>query len=210
EGTLTVSLTLQPGIALTESARIGTLAEQLLLTIPEVRQVGRRTGRAELDEHAEGVHVNELEVDLAEGGRPRAVIVAEIRERLAALPAAVNIGQPLSHRIDHLLSGVRAQIALKIFGADTDTLRSLANELQIRLAGIPGLVDLQVEKQVLIPQLQITIDYQRAQQYGVTPARITQALETLSNGANVAQVIEQNRRFALVLRLDDAERSLEG
>lgn len=210
EGTLTVSLTLQPGIALTESARIGTLAEQLLLTIPEVRQVGRRTGRAELDEHAEGVHVNELEVDLAEDGRPRAVVFAEIRQRLAALPAAENIGQPLSHRIDHLLSGVRAQIALKIFGTDTDTLRSLASDLQTRLADIPGLVDLQVEKQVRIPQLQVSVDYQRAQQYGVTPASLTQALETLSNGANVAQVLEQNRRFAVVLRLDDAERSLEG
>jgi HME family heavy-metal exporter len=210
EGTLTVSLLLQPGISLTESNRMGTLAEQLLLQVPEVTQVGRRTGRAELDEHAEGVHSNEIEVDLQPSKRPREAVLADIRSRLAVIPASINIGQPISHRLDHLLSGVRAQIALKIFGDDTDTLRSLATDLQTRLAGIPGLVDLQLEKQVRIPQLQVRVDYSKVQQYGATPASINRALETLSNGATVGQVIDNNRRADVVIRLQDSDRTAQG
>ena len=210
EGTLTISLLLNPGTSLAESNRIGTLAEQLLLQVPEVTQVGRRTGRAELDEHAEGVHSSELDVDLKKSKRSRADILQDIRDRLAPLPASVNTGQPISHRLDHLLSGVRAQIALKIFGDDLDTLRGLATDLQTRLAKIPGLVDLQLEKQVRIPQLQIRIDYDRAKQYGVTPAAINHALQTLANGATVAQVIDGNRRFDVVIRLNDTERNAQG
>ncbi|MDQ5769367.1 efflux RND transporter permease subunit [Thiothrix subterranea] len=210
EGTLTVSLLLQPGISLTESNRIGTLAENLLLQVPEVQQVGRRTGRAELDEHAEGVHSSEIDVDLAPSERGRDAVLADIRSRLAVIPAAINIGQPISHRLDHLLSGVRAQIALKVFGDDTDTLRSLATALQTRLAAIPGVVDLQLEKQVRIPQLQVRVDYNKVQQYGVTPASINQALETLANGASVAQVLDNNRRADVVIRLQDADRTAHG
>ncbi|OQX13898.1 MAG: multidrug transporter AcrB [Thiothrix lacustris] len=210
EGTLTVSLLLQPGISLTESNRIGTLAENLLLQVPEVKQVGRRTGRAELDEHAEGVHSSEIDVDLAPSERGRDAVLADIRARLAVIPASINIGQPISHRLDHLLSGVRAQIALKIFGDDTDTLRSLATDLQARLASIPGLVDLQLEKQVRIPQLQVRVDYDKVQQYGATPASINRALEALANGETVTQVLDNNRRADVVIRLQDADRTAQG
>lgn len=210
EGTLTVTAIMNPGTSLSEANRIGTLAEQLILQVPEVTQVGRRTGRAELDEHAEGVHYGEIEVDLKKSARSREAVLQDIRDRLAPLPAAINTGQPISHRLDHMLSGVRAQIVLKIFGDDVDTLRGLAAELQARLANIPGLVDLQLEKQVRIPQLQVRVDYAKAGQYGVTPAAINTALETLSNGATVAQVIEGNRRFDVAIRLADADRGALG
>ena len=210
EGTLTITAVMNPGTSLSEANRIGTLAEQLILQVPEVTQVGRRTGRAELDEHAEGVHYSEIDADLKKSDRSRAAVLQDIRDRLAPLPAAINTGQPISHRLDHMLSGVRAQIVLKIFGDDVDTLRGLAAELQTRLANIPGLVDLQLEKQVRIPQLQIRVDYARATQYGVTPAAINTALEMLSNGATAAQVIEGNRRFDVVIRLADTDRSAQG
>jgi HME family heavy-metal exporter len=210
EGTLTVTALMNPGTSLSEANRIGTLAEALILQVPEVTQVGRRTGRAELDEHAEGVHYGEIEVDLKKSARSREAVLQDIRDRLAPLPAAINTGQPISHRLDHMLSGVRAQIVLKIFGDDVDTLRGLAAELQTLLAHIPGLVDLQLEKQVRIPQLKISVDYVRARQYGVTPAAINTALETLSNGATVAQVIEGNRRFDVVIRLSDDDRGAQG
>jgi len=210
EGTLTITAVMNPGTSLSEANRIGTLAEQLILQVPEVTQVGRRTGRAELDEHAEGVHYSEIDADLKKSARSREAVLQDIRDRLAPLPASVNTGQPISHRLDHMLSGVRAQIVLKIFGDDVDTLRGLAAELQTRLASIPGLVDLQLEKQVRIPQLQIRIDYAKAKQYGVTPAAINTALEMLSNGATAAQVIEGNRRFDVVIRLADTDRSAQG
>ncbi|MFH1816847.1 MAG: efflux RND transporter permease subunit [Pseudomonadota bacterium] len=210
EGTLTITVAMNPGTSLPESNRIGTLAEQLILQVPEVTQVGRRTGRAELDEHAEGVHYSEIDADLKKSARSREAVLQDIRDRLAPLPASLNIGQPISHRLDHMLSGVRAQIVLKIFGDDVDTLRGLAGQLQTRLAHIPGLVDLQLEKQVRIPQLQVRVDYAKARQYGVTPAAINSALETLSNGATAAQVIEGNRRFDVMIRLADADRSAQG
>lgn len=210
EGTLTITAMMNPGTSLSEANRIGTLAERLILQVTEVTQVGRRTGRAELDEHAEGVHYSEIDADLKQSARSREAVLHDIRDRLAPLPASVNIGQPISHRLDHMLSGVRAQIVLKIFGDDVDTLRGLAAQLQTRLASIPGLVDLQLEKQVRIPQLQVRVDYAKARQYGVTPAAINSALETLSNGATAAQVIEGNRRFDVVIRLADADRSAQG
>ena len=210
EGTLTITLMLNPGTSLAESNRIGTLAEQRLLEVPEVRQVGRRTGRAELDEHAEGVHTSELEVDLRSSSRSREAIMADLRAQLRALPVSVSMGQPISHRLDHMLSGVRAQVALKIFGDDLDTLRTLAAGLRERLAGIPGLVDLSIEKQVLIPQQVVRIDYGRAAAFGVTPAAVLSALETLVGGSTVAQVIEGNRRFDVVLRVAESARSREG
>jgi len=176
EGTLTVSLLLNPGTSLAESNRIGVLAEQLAMQVPEVIKVGRRTGRAELDEHAEGVHSSEMDVDLKASDRNRDQITQDLRSRLALLPAVVNIGQPISHRLDHLLSGVRAQIAIKVFGEDLDTLRGLAAGLRDRLAAIPGITDLQIEKQVLIPQLKVRLDYDKAATYGVAPGHVLESL----------------------------------
>ncbi len=210
EGTLVLSLQYTPGISLAESHRLGFIAERLLAQVPEVRSVGRRTGRAELDEHAEGVHFSEVDVDLSPSARPKAEIYADIRERLSTLPVSVAIGQPISHRLDHLQSGVRAQVVLKIFGEDLETLRRLAETARERLARVPGLVDLQIEKQVMIPQLRIQVDYERAALYGLTPAGVTQALETLANGRRVSQIFDGNRRFDVVMRLSDQDRSMTG
>ena len=210
EGTLTISLLLNPGTSLAESNQVGQLAESLLLEVPEVKSVGRRTGRAELDEHAEGVHSSELDVDLHPSARGREAIMADIRQRLAPLPATVLLGQPISHRLDHLLSGVRAQIALKLYGDDLDTLRAQAALLRERLQQIPGLTDLQIEKQVLIPQIKVRLDYDRAAQYGVSPGALLRSLETLAEGDRVAQIIDGNKRFDLVVRLPDSARSSQG
>jgi CzcA family heavy metal efflux pump len=210
EGSLTINLTYNPGIALAESQRLGLIAERLIRHVPEVLSVGRRTGRAELDEHAEGVHSSEIDVDLKRSERSKDAIMADIRAHLAVLPAVLNVGQPISHRLDHLLSGVRAELALKIFGDDLDTLRTVAESLRAQLVKIAGLVDVQVEKQARIPQLRIDVDYARAALYGLTPANITQALEGLSNGRTVSQIVEGNRRFDVVMRLGDHDRSTSG
>ncbi len=203
EGTLTVNVILNPGTSLAESNHIGALAEQIIAGVPEVTQVGRRTGRAELDEHAEGVHYTEMDVDLKASGRSREAIINDIRTRLAVLPAANNVGQPLSHRLDHLLSGVRAQIALKVYGDDLDTLRGLADDLRGRLANIPGITDLQVEKQVLIPQIKIRVDYEQAARYGVAPGALLRSLQQMIEGERITQIVEGSRRFDLVARLPD-------
>ena len=206
EGTLTISLMLNPGTSLAESNRIGTLAEELIGQVPEVTQVGRRTGRAELDEHAEGVHSSEMDVDLKPSKRSREVIIADIRTRLATLPAVSSIGQPISHRLDHLLSGVRAQIALKIYGDDLDTLRGLAAQLRERLRTIPGVTDLQIEKQVLIPQVKIHLDYAEAARYGVAPGNLLRSLQQMIEGEKITQIVEGNRRFDLLVRLPEDAR----
>ncbi len=209
EGTLTVTVLLNPGVSLTESNRVGALAEQLAAQVPEVIQVGRRTGRAEQDEHAEGVHTTELEIDLRQSGRSREAIIADIRARLAALPAVSSVGQPISHRLDHLLSGVRAQIALKVYGDDLDTLRGLAGDLRARLAKIPGITDLQIEKQVLIPQIKIRVDYEQAARYGVAPGTLLRSLEQMIEGERITQIVEGNRRFDLLVRLPESGRGLQ-
>ncbi len=208
EGTLTVGLLLEPGTSLTESNRMAALAEQLVARVPEVTQIGRRTGRAELDEHAEGVHSTEMDVDLAVSERSRDEVIRDIRARLASLPVLANVGQPISHRLDHLLSGVRAQIALKVFGDDLDTLRALAEDLRGRLSAIPGVTDLQIEKQVRIPQTKIRIDYDEAARYGVAPGALLRGLEQMIAGERIAQIIEGNRRFDLVARLPASGREL--
>ncbi|GHA12692.1 efflux RND transporter permease subunit [Oceanisphaera arctica] len=210
EGTLTISLLLNPGTSLDESNRIGRLAETAILNVPEVTSVGRRTGRAELDEHAEGVHSSELDVDLKSSERSKEAIMADIRAQLAPLPAVALLGQPISHRLDHLLSGVRAQIAIKIFGDDLDTLRGQAASLREQLLQIPGLTDLQIEKQVLIPQIKIRLDYTQAALYGISPGQLLSSLETLTEGDTVTQIIDGNKRFNLVVRLPDQERSPQG
>jgi HME family heavy-metal exporter len=209
EGTFTINMLFNPGISLAESHRAGLIAERLILEVPEVKAVGRRTGRAELDEHAEGVHSSEIEVDLKTSSRSKTEIVADLRSRLAALPVSINIGQPISHRLDHMLSGVRAQIALKVFGDDLDTLRTTAEGLRQRLASIPGLVDLQVEKQVLIPQLEIRVDYGRAGLYGIQPAAFIDQISRLSNGRVTSRVVDGYRRFDVVLRLPDRVRTTQ-
>ena len=210
EGTLTVNVLLNPGTSLAESNRIATLAEQLVMQVAEVTQVGRRTGRAELDEHAEGVHYTEMEVDLKASERNREQIIADIRSRLAVLPAVTSVGQPISHRLDHLLSGVRAQIALKVYGDDLDTLRGLAADLRGRLAKIPGVTDLQIEKQVLIPQIKIRVDYEQAARYGVAPGNLLRSLSQMIEGERITQIIEGgdagSRRFDLLLRLPESAR----
>jgi HME family heavy-metal exporter len=206
EGSLVLSLLFNPGTSLAEANRMGAAAERLIAEVPEVVQVGRRTGRAELDEHAEGVHSSEIDVDLRRSGRDREAVMADIRGRLGQIPAAVAIGQPISHRLDHLLSGVRAQIALKLYGDDVDTLRGLAEQLRQRLAGVPGLVDLTVERQVLIPQIKVRIDHRRAAQLGLSPGQAVAALQTLTEGQQMAQIVEGARRYDLVLRLPDDRR----
>ena len=213
EGTLLIGMRLNPGVTLAESAALARQAEVLVAQVPEVTHVGRRSGRAELDEHAEGVHVSELDVGIkpsAELERSMAEISADIRSRLVNLPAAVAIGQPISHRIDHMLSGVRSQIAIKIFGEDLDVLRAQAELLRARLAGIPGLTDLEVEKQVLAPQIKVRLDYAAAAQYGVPAPQVLATLQALVEGEKVTQIIEGGRRFTLMLRLPETARSVEG
>ena len=211
EGSLVLGLVMQPGTSLAEANRVGAVAETLIREVPEVTQVGRRTGRAELDEHAEGVHSAEIDVDLKRTGganaRDRETIMADIRERLSTLPAQVAIGQPISHRLDHLLSGVRAQIAVKIFGDDTDTLRGLAEQMRAQLEAVPGLVDLTVEKQVLIPQITLRLDHRKAAQMGLAPGEAIRVLQALTDGAHGADIVDGPRRYELVLRLPDQQRS---
>ncbi len=202
-----MGLIFNPGISLQESNRMGALAEKLIAEVPEVKKVGRRTGRAELDEHAEGVHAAEIDVDLKRSDRDREAIMEDIRKRLSVLPGFVAIGQPISHRLDHLLSGVRAQVAIKIFGDDLDTLRGLAEDLRGRLTQVNGLVDLSVEKQVLIPQIKVRVDYRKAAQYGLTPGQVLMVLQSLSQGEQVTQVIDGAKRFDLVIRLADGSRT---
>lgn len=213
EGTLLVGMRLNPGVTLAETAALARQAEVLIKQVPEVTHVGRRSGRAELDEHAEGVHVSELDVGLKPAGelaRSMGEISADIRARLVNLPAAISIGQPISHRIDHMLSGVRSQIAIKIFGEDLDTLRGQADVLRARLAAIPGIADLEIEKQVLAPQIKVRVDYAAAAQYGVPAPQILKALQSLVEGEKLTQIVEGGRRFALVVKLPESARSADG
>ena len=212
EGTLLVGLRLNPGVTLNESSALARQAEVLVRQVPEVVHVGRRSGRAELDEHAEGVHVSELDVGIKPSGeltRSMDEVRADIRARLVNLPASIEVGQPISHRIDHMLSGVRSQIAIKIFGEDLDVLRGQADTLRSRLAGIQGIADLQIEKQVLAPQIKIRVDYAAAAQYGLSGAQVLSTLQALVEGERVTQIMEGSRRFALVVRLPESARSLD-
>lgn len=207
EGSLVLSLMFEPGTALETSNRMGAIAEDLIREVPEVVKVGRRTGRAELDEHAEGVHSSEIDVNLKAIDRDREAVMADIRSRLSMLPASVAVGQPISHRLDHLLSGVRAQLVVKVFGGDAETLRTLGEQVRQALAAVPGLVDVSTEKQVLIPQIKVRLDYRKAAQHGIAPGEALQALQLLSDGTREAQLIDGARRFDVVLRLPDEARA---
>ena len=202
EGSYTINLVAEPGTSLPRSDQIGTRAELLLLEVEEVVSTGRRTGRAELDEHAEGVHYSEIDVTLRKG-RAKEEIEADIREKLDQIPnISVNVGQPISHRIDHLLSGTFAEIAVKIFGEDLTVLRSLAEEVEQIMSGVTGVRDLYVEAQVPIPQVRIEVNRTQAARYGLGVGEITEALETALNGRVITQVLEEQRSFDVFLRLD--------
>lgn len=208
EGTATINIFAAPGTSLAASNEIGTTAEKILLEIPEVKSVARRTGRAELDEHAEGVHYGEIDVDFKEGGRPREIVFREIRERLSALEnVAVSVGQPISHRLDHLLSGVRAQIAIKLFGPELQTLRAKAADIHRAIEKTPGITDLQVEQQVLVPQVKIHLLREEAARYGIVLGDLAKMLEMALNGKIVAQTLENQRTFNVFMRFDDQSRS---
>lgn len=207
EGTATISLLSQPGISLDESNAKGTEAENLILSVPEVKSVARRTGRAELDEHAEGVHSSEIDIDFHDAGRPRNVVLADIRTKLEGIENSYSsVGQPISHRLDHLLSGVRAQIAIKVFGPDLKILRLKAAEIHRAIASTEGLVDLQIEQQVLIPQVKIQLLRDEAGRFGIVPGDLSQTLEKALNGETVGQVLEQQKSFNIFMRFDDKSR----
>ena len=234
EGTLTINVQTEPGTSLAESSRVARLVEALVLEVPEVASLARRTGRAELDEHAEGVNSSEIDVRLMPherpkagslaaalrlvpglhlwgydpAGRSRAEIVADIRGRITAIPSVkLNIGQPISHRLDHILSGIRAQVAVKIFGPDLRELRQVAADVQSRMAGIPGVVDLQVEPQVEIPQVRLEVDHREAARYGLAPGDVTELLETAYRGRAVSQVFDEDRFFSLIVWYDEESRN---
>jgi HME family heavy-metal exporter len=207
EGSLLVGMTLDPGISLEESARIGRTAELLLQQIPEVRTIGRRTGRSESDEHSLGVHETEFEIRIELADRRMETVMREVRGRLAGLPGNISVGQPISHRlIDHILTGTPGQLAVKIFGDDLDVLRNLAGDMNRRLSVIGGVVDLEIEKQLPVPQIQIRVDPRQARLYGVQPGPLTRRLAHMINGATVSQIVDGVRYFDVVIRLSDIGR----
>lgn len=209
EGSLVLGMIFKPSTSLEESNQMGRLAEELLLTIPEVKGVGRRTGRAELDEHAQGVNAAEIDIDLQESERSRDAVLADIREKLSVIPAQVAVGQPISHRLDHLLSGVRAQLAIKIYGTNLDQMRISASEVEQALDAIEGLVDINVEKQVLIPQVNIKLKHDDLPKYGLTPGDALDQLALLTEGKRIVEIADGVRRYPLVVRFSDSRRTPE-
>jgi CzcA family heavy metal efflux pump len=211
EGAMNINVNLPAGTSLEESNRVGSIVEGSLAEVPEVISTTRRTGRAELDEHAAGVNTSELEVVTLQSDRPQSEIMDEVRQNLARIPGAtVEVGQPISHRIDHLLSGTRAEIAIKLFGPDLPTLRNKAEEIRAAIEGIPGIVDLLVESQVGVPQIQVNIDRTNAAALGLTAGDLVHGVETAFNGEVVGQVLEQQRSYDLLVRLDaESRRSVD-
>ncbi|MBY0369744.1 efflux RND transporter permease subunit, partial [bacterium] len=209
EGTAMISVILPPGVSLTYSNEVGTKAEKLIMQIPEVASVSRRTGRAELDEHAEGVNNSEIDVDFKKEGRPRDVVLEEIRSRLTQeIPGIfINLGQPISHRLDHLLSGVRAQIAIKIFGTDIPQTRSTAAQIYQAIKDVPGLVDLQIEPQVEIPKIKVDFIREDVLKYNMVVGELATLLEMALEGEVASQVLEGQRIYNVFMRFDDESRS---
>lgn len=208
EGTATIGVAGAPGISLPASDALGKEVEEAILSVPEVKSTVRRTGRAEMDEHAEGVHWHEIDVDFNPEGRDREVVLKEIREKIEKVgDVYVNIGQPISHRLDHLLSGVRAQIAIKVFGPDLSELRRFGGLIQDVLKSVKGVVDLQTEPLVLIPQLKIAIDRENSAKFGLRSGTLAEDLEIALKGETVTQFIEAQRIHDVFMRLDDVSRA---
>ena len=208
EGSFTVNLSTPPGTSLEESDKIGLAAENLLLKVADVAYVSRRTGRAELDEHVEPPSNSEIEVELKPGARPRSEVIADIRRQLGILAGvSVNIGQPISHRLDHLLSGVRAQIAVKIFGNDLLELRHKAEETAAVMRSVPGVVDVQVERQTMIPQLQIRVNREALKRYGIQAGKVASDLEVFFNGKVASQIVQGQQYFDILLRTTQEDRT---
>ena len=207
EGSFTINVSTLPGISLEESDRIGRRTEELLLSVPEIQTVARKTGRAELDEHALGVNTSEIEAPFELGKRSKDEVLAEIRSKLKTLPGVnVEIGQPISHRIDAMLSGTQANIAIKLFGTDLNRMFSIGNSIKSEIQGVEGIADLNVEQQIERPQLQITPRREMLAKYGVTPAEFAEMVDIYLAGATVSQVYEGNRSFDLTVKVDDASR----
>lgn len=201
EGTLTVSAVTLPGTSLADSDHLARALERILLSVPEVSSTARRTGRAELDEHVQGVESSELEVTLDMRDRPKDEILAEIRQRVALLPGMnVTLGQPISHRIDHMLSGTRANIAIKIFGDDLLHLRALAAQAQAAIQPVPGVVDLSIEQQTDIPTVRVRVRPEDAARHGLRPGDVASKIQTAFIGIEVNRVLEGQLSFPLVVR----------
>ena len=204
EGSFTINVSSLPGISLEESDAIGRRAEELLLTVPEIQTVARKTGRAELDEHALGVNTSEIEAPFELKDRPRSEVVAEVRQKLSTLVGAnVEIGQPISHRIDAMLSGTKANIAIKLFGDDLNRMFALGNEIKSNIQDVPGIADLTVEQQIERPQLTITPRREMLARYGITLPQFAEYVNACLAGEAVSQVYEQGKSFNLTVRMRD-------
>lgn len=207
EGTLTISVVSLPGISLDESNKIGNRVENILLSFPEIEVTTRRTGRAELDEHAQGVNAAEIDAPFNLNNRNREEFMKELREQLSSVTEAnITIGQPIGHRIDHMLSGTRANIAIKLFGSDLNKMFTIANQIETNIKEIEGLVDVSVEQQVEIPQIQVKAKRNMLAKYGISIGQFTEFIDVAFAGEKVALVFEGNKSFDLVLRFDDNNR----
>jgi len=208
EGSLVISAVSLPGISLDESNKIGSSIEKALLTIPEVHVTTRRTGRAELDEHAQGVNSSEIEVPFELKERSRDEFMLEVRAKLSGISGVnITIGQPIGHRIDHMLSGTRANIAIKIFGTDLNRLFTLSNQIKNEIQDIEGIVDLSVEQQVEIPQIQIKAKRHLLNHYGITIGEFNAFVDAALAGEKVSDIYEDGKTFDLIVRFDDANRA---
>ena len=208
EGSFTINVSLMPGVSLEESDRIATEAERLIMTIPEIKCLSRKTGRAELAEHALGVNASEIEAHYELKDRSKSEVIKELREKLALIPGAnIEIGQPISHRIDAMISGAKAQIAIKIFGDDLPTLYRLGNNVKANIQQIPGVVDVNVEQQVSRPQLHITPRRDLLARFGITMEQFARFVEITLSGEVVSQVYENGLPYDLTLRLADGDRN---
>ena len=208
EGSLTVQANTLPGTSLQKSDEIGRRVEQILMAQPEVVATARRTGRAEYDEHVQGVEAAEIDVGLRETGRSRAALLAELRRGFATLPGTnVTIGQPISHRIDHMLSGTRANIAVKVFGDDLGTLRRLGERVRNVIGGVPGVVDLSLEQQMDVPFVRFVLNRQAIGRYGLRADDIAEAVETSFSGATVGRIFDRGAAFDLVVKFDAASQA---
>ena len=204
EGSFTVNVSTMPGVSLEESDKLGRMAEEILMTIPEVQTVARKTGRAELDEHALGVNVSEIEAPFILKDRSRDEVLAELREKFKVIPGAnIEIGQPISHRIDAMLSGTKANIAIKLFGPDLNKLFSLGNQIKQNIEGVKGIADLNVEQQVERPQLKIVPKRDMLAKYGITLPEFAEYVEVMLAGQTVSQVYEGNKSFDLTVKVND-------